>query len=265
MHNYNSLSELLEKVSISDFVATLSSQVKAQPEDISLRTLLFKIYCVEGQWEKALMQLQSVELMDESSMQRVEFYKNMVFSELVREEVFGGTRTPGLLQDSQHDWMMKRQQATQAWVKNDREQAESLFNEAFHLAPESAGNGTHTGPFDWIADSDSRLGPACEFVSAGGYRQVPFSEITLLNVAQPKDILDLVWAPAHIVSGKETYYGYMPARYPVSHSDDQKIKLGSVTEWDQNAQAFCTGRGRKVFITNGGEFSLFEINEIVLS
>ncbi|WP_158781101.1 type VI secretion system accessory protein TagJ [Pantoea sp. BAV 3049] len=265
MTEASSLTEVLKTSQLSDVLADVLVRVKTKPEDIALRKTLFKLYCIEGLWEKALMQLQTIELIDDNAQKETELYKNLVFSELVRESVLAGERTAGLLDESSPEWMSMLLQANKLHTQKEHEQSEALRAQAFELAPETAGKGEITGAFNWIADSDGRLGPVCEFVSAGGYRQVPYSVIQLMTVPQPKDLLDLIWAPAHIKVNNEFYYGYIPARYPVTPDAEQKLKLGTVTEWVQESDIFSTGMGRKMLITDRGEFSLLEVTEITFA
>lgn len=262
MSDVRSLTEIIKSSSLGDVLADILAQVKSRPEDIQIRKTLFKLYCIEGLWEKALMQLQTIELMDDHAEKEVELYKNLVFSELVRESVLAGARTAATLEDLPPEWMTLLQQANKAYTEKDDRQSEALRIRAFEQAPETAGGGEMTDAFSWIADSDGRIGPACEFVSAGGYRQVPFSVIQRMSVPQPTRLLDLVWAPAQIRSNNQTYYGYFPARYPVSPEADQQVKLGLITEWSQQSDIFSIGTGRKMFITDRGEFSLLEMAEI---
>ncbi|KAB8305867.1 ImpE family T6SS protein Cts1E [Erwinia endophytica] len=265
MFEASSLTELLKSSSLSDVIADVLVQVKAKPEDISWRNTLFKLYCIEGLWEKALMQLQTIELIDDHVHKDTELYKNLVFSELMRDSVLAGERTAGLLDGSPPEWMSLLLKANKLHRENQHQQSEALRIQAFELAPESAGKGETTGVFNWIADSDGRIGPVCEFVSAGGYRQVPYSVIQLMHVAQPKDLLDLIWAPAHIKVNNEFYYGYIPARYPLSHEAEQDVKLGFLTRWNEESEIFSTAMGRKVLITDRGEFSLLEVTEITFA
>jgi len=262
MRDANSLSEQLKTSRLDEVLADVLSQVKAKPDNLMLRNTLFRLYCIEGEWEKALMQLQTIALLDDAAQKQCELYKNLVFSELIREEVLTGARSPGLLEENFPEWMSLTQQANRAHMQNEHQRAETLRQKAFQLAPESAGGGRITGDFAWIADSDGRIGPACEFISAGGYRQVPFASLQLLHVKRPGDLLDLVWAPAHIQAGGQFYYGYVPSRYPLSANAAQSEKLGWRSEWQEVSASLSTGAGRKVLITDSGEFSLLEITEI---
>lgn len=262
MHDANTLTTLLKSTSLSDLLVEAAANVKARPDDSARRTVLIELYCLDGQWEKALMQLQTLTLLDEAAQKQGELYKNLIMSELIREEVLAGKRTPGLFSASAPEWMTLLQQANKAQAENNAVQAETLRQQAFSLAPESTGGGEITGDFAWIADSDGRIGPVCEFISAGGYRQVPFSALQLLHVRRPKALTDLVWTPAHLKIDGQFHYGYVPARYPLSADAEQSEKLGLRSEWQQVSAILATGAGRKVLITDSEEFSLLEITEI---
>ncbi|MEI2266612.1 type VI secretion system accessory protein TagJ [Erwinia sp. CGal63] len=262
MHDANTLTAKLKTASLSDLLADAVAKVKAKPDDSALRQTLFRLYCVEGLWEKALMQLQTLALLDEAAQKQSELGKNLILSELMREEVLAGKRAPGLFTPDMPAWMTLLLQANKAQADNEPEQAETLRQQAFSQAPESAGGGEMTGKFEWIADGDGRIGPACEFISAGGYRQVPFSALQLLHVRRPADLLDLVWTPAHIKINGEFHYGYVPARYPLSADAQQNEKLGLRSEWQQISDTLAMGTGRKELITDSGEFSLLEVAEI---
>lgn len=262
MHDAKSLTALLKTTSLSHLIAEAAANVKARPDDSACRNALFGLYCLDGRWEKALMQLQTLALLDDVEPKQCELGKNLILSELMREDVLAGKRSPGLFTAAAPEWMTLLHQANKAQAENEPERAETFRQQAFSLAPESAGSGEITGRFAWIADSDGRIGPACEFISAGGYRQVPFSSLQLLHVRRPEDLLDLIWTPAHIKTDGEFHYGYVPARYPLTAEAEQSEKLGLLSEWQQVSAMLATGAGRKVLITDSGEFSLLEVAEI---
>lgn len=262
MHDATTLTTLLKTASLSELLAGASASVKARPDDNGCRHALIGLYCLDGQWEKALMQLQTLALLDNAQQKQSELYKNLILSELIREEVLAGKRVPNLFTGPVPEWMTLLQQANKAQAEHATAHAETLRQQAFALAPESAGSGEITGEFGWIADSDGRIGPACEFISAGGYRQVPFSSLQLLNVRRPRTLFDLIWTPAHIKIDGQFHYGYVPARYPLTAEAAQHEKLGLRTEWRQVSATLTTGTGRKVVLTDSREFSLLEIVEI---
>ncbi|MFK8256230.1 type VI secretion system accessory protein TagJ [Erwinia sp. AnSW2-5] len=265
MDTTKSLYGSLKATSLEEILANCLSQVKAKPEDISLRETLYKLYCIEGSWQKALMQLQTIEVIKTDPSQEIEMAKNLVFSELIREQVLRGERLPGMLNIELPEWIHLLNQANKRLSDGALNEQDELRSQAFSLVNGSAGESSHTGSFSWIADSDGRIGPACEFIAAGGYRWVPFSEIKSLSIEKPKEIIDLIWSKAHIQTSSDTYYGYIPSRYPLIENASKEARLGLVTEWEDISTACSTGSGRKVIITDAGDFSLLESGKITFA
>lgn len=265
MDTTKSLYGSLKTSSLEDVLADCLSQVKAHPDDISLRETLYKLYCIEGSWQKALLQLQTIEVIKPELLKEVEIAKNLIFSELIREDVLRGERLPGMLNIDLPEWIRLLQQANKLLAEGSVTEQEELRSQAFSLVNGSAGESPHTGSFSWVADSDGRIGPACEFIVAGGYRWVPFSEITSLSIEKPKELVDLIWSKAHIQTSSDVYYGYIPSRYPLSDNATQDTKLGLVTEWEDISATCSRGSGRKVIITDSGEFSLLESGKITFA
>lgn len=265
MDTTKSLYGSLKTSSLEDVLADCLSQVKAHPDDISLRETLYKLYCIEGSWQKALLQLQTIEVIKPELLKEVEIAKNLIFSELIREDVLRGERLPGMLNIDVPEWIRLLQQANKLLAEGSVTEQEELRSQAFSLVNGSAGESPHTGSFSWVADSDGRIGPACEFIVAGGYRWVPFSEITSLSIEKPKELVDLIWSKAHIQTSSDVYYGYIPSRYPLRDNATQDTKLGLVTEWEDISATCSRGSGRKVIITDSGEFSLLESGKITFA
>lgn len=263
MQDFTSLTQVLKESPLDEIIKQVCAQVKSYPEDLKARDILFKLHCVNGMWDKALVQLQTMALMDDALKKQTELYKNLVFSEMQRQQVLAGERLAATLQSDLPDWVVKLHQANAEHYKGETLKAVALREEAFEQATENSGSSETLGAFSWIADSDSRLGPVCEFICAGGYRWLPYSDIQQLSVRQPEDLLDLLWLPAEIRAGGETYYGYIPARYPLGSQDSQEIKLGLKTELEQLSEMMVTGSGRKVLITDINEQAITEVGEIV--
>jgi type VI secretion system protein ImpE len=263
MQDYTSLSQMLKTASLDDIFEQVQEQVKAHPQSLQAREVLFKLYCVEGLWDKALLQLQTLAMLDDALKKRTELYKNLVFSEMQRGQVLAGERQAATLEGARPQWMEALHQANALHYQGETERAEKARLKAFDLAQGSPGRSDTLGEFSWIADSDSRLGPVCEFICAGGYRWLPFSTLQQLNVSRPEDLLDLLWIPATAKAGDEIYHGYIPARYPVSEVDDRDSKLGLKTQWASSSDTFSPASGRKVLITDRSEHSIMEAGDIV--
>src|SRR5215510_4079041 len=121
-------------------LARLQEDIRAHPSDAKLRTFLFQLLCVVGQWDRALNQLKVASELDPLALPMAQMYGEAVRCELIRDEVFEGKKS--------------RLQAGRGEMK----QSEELRLRAFEEAPTSSGH-IDGRPFEWVADADSRLGP----------------------------------------------------------------------------------------------------------
>ncbi|WP_105640197.1 type VI secretion system accessory protein TagJ [Cronobacter dublinensis] len=227
------LKELLNTASFETRLAEATACVKAQPDNSAARELLFKFYCIEGDWNKALAQLETLKQLDPEYTKRVELYKSLVMSEILRARVLAGDIAPAGLEAQMPEWVALLHEANQRYAAGD-----------------------DVASFSWIADSDERLGPVCELICAGGYRWVPFAALRELSVRRPVDLLDLLWLPASVTLESGQFQGYIPARYPLTPDATQETKLGSLTDWQHVSDSLWLGRGRKMLITDNAEYAL---------
>lgn len=116
------------------------------------------------------------------------------------------------------------------------------------------------GEAAWISDSDSRLGPVCEVITAREYRWLPLADIAKWKVEQPATLLELIWAPCTLtLLDGSTVRGFLPARYPASPDDDDAVRLGRRTVWREVGRTAVIGMGQKTWATSAGDFSVFEL------
>ncbi|PZQ75518.1 MAG: hypothetical protein DI563_09415 [Variovorax paradoxus] len=79
------------------------------------------------------------------------------------------------------------------------EASDAAREAALSQVPDTPGSSNLQPSFNWIADSDSRLGPVCEVILIGAYRWLAFDDIRSLTKAAPERLLDLVWSQMDIV------------------------------------------------------------------
>ena len=254
----SSLREYLQEQSLESLAETLQTALKKHPSNLETRYALATLWCLEESWDKALLQADTLIKIADAPSSQGELLKNLILSEMVRKEVLTGSREPRLLDDVAPTWFTPLRQANLASHSHKHERADELREEAFKIAPLSAGYSDKQGEFDWISDGDGRLGPVCEFICAGGYRWVPFSQMLSLSISVPQTLLDLLWIPAILDTGARKWNGYLPARYPQSTAFSPRIKLGDETHWNQQSEYLTTGTGRKMWLTDRGEFSILE-------
>jgi len=188
--------ELLREGKPEAAVAALQSRVRKAPSDPKLRVFLFQLLCVLGNWERARDQLKALAELDPGSFPLVHLYGAAINCELLRREVFAGTKTPLMLGEPL-PWAALLLQALSAAAQGKSGDARALRGEALEQA--TAIPGTVDGQaFEWIADADSRVGPMCEAVIDGQYYWVPFERIRSIALEVPSDLRDFLWMPARL-------------------------------------------------------------------
>jgi type VI secretion system protein ImpE len=250
--------ELVREGRLDEALKELQGQVRKNPADFKLRVFLFQLLCVLGDWERALTQLNVASEMDASSALMVAMCKPALQCEALRAEIFAGRRSPVIFGQPE-EWMVWVVQACQLEAGGKVEEALSLREKAFEAAPATSGR-LNEEPFEWIADADSRLGPMIEAIINGALYWVPFARIHEMQVEEPADLRDAVWAPARMVltNGGEVF-ALIPVRYPGSEkSEDGAIRLARKTEWVDAPGGVQHGLGQRVLATDAEELPLLE-------
>jgi type VI secretion system protein ImpE len=266
---------------------------------------------VLGHWERALKQLQVgaklVDIKDAQWQAKAQLLRGLIRAEAQRTQVFAGQLLPVPVVD-RPQWMEALARAIAANEKGDHAQADILRQAALDQAPTRAGvcswqddggapeanAGTDTDtdtdadaskseptlreqPFEWISDTDTRLGPVCEFIVAGGYRWLAFADIVSMRLARPASLLDLVWLPATLQlrstqAGVQQLRGFVPARYSgtenlaaeVGSSQRDALMLSRLTRWEDIGDTGVFAVGQKTLMTPNEDIPLMAIRSLRL-
>ncbi len=245
-------------------LAQLQDQVRQDPSSAKLRTFLFQLLSVLGQWDRAMTQLNVAGELDAATLAMVQTYREALRCESLRAEIFAGRHSP-LVLGQPPQWLALLMEALRLGAQGKHSEAERLRGEAFEAAP--ATSGTINGEaFEWIADSDGRLGPVLEAIVNGRYYWVPFERIREIQIEAPEDLRDMVWLPAHFELANEgEAFGLIPSRYPSSESsDDGLVQLGRKTEWQEQDGGLFVGLGQRLLTTDAGDYSILDVRQITL-
>ena len=246
-------------------LAQLQELVRAKPADAKLRSFLFQLLCVLGQWERAVNQLTVTSSLDPEAMPMAQTYRDAVRCEAVRDEVFKGKTSP-MIFGQPDQWLALLIESLLLAGRGEHERSHDLRARAFADAPASSG-AIDGRPFSWIADADSRLGPVLEAVINGRYYWVPFSRLLMVQLEPPEDLRDLVWMPAHLQfeNGGESV-ALIPTRYPGSESaGDGLLALARKTVWEEIAPDAHRGLGQRVIATDTEDVPLMQIRDISIT
>ena len=257
--------EHIQAARLDEALATLQDEVRNNAADAKLRTFLFQLLCVMGNWPRALTQLDVLGGFDPDHKLLANIFRPVVQCEMLRAEVFAGKCTPIVFGEPQ-EWMGLLVQANEMLAKGKSGPAQELRDKAFETAPATSGK-INDQPFEWIADSDPRLGPMLEVIVEGHYYWIPFCRIKRMFIEAPTDLRDLVWTPAQFTwsNGGEAS-GHIPTRYPgTERAGDNLLRLARKTEWVEGAPDFSTGLGQRTLATDAAEIALLECRTIEMT
>ncbi len=239
----------------------LKAEARRTPRDARLRTFLFQMFCITGEWDRALTQLGVAGELDPSTNAMVQTYRVLVRCEVLREKIFAGARTPTVIGDP-GPWLPLLIEAVRMLAAGDHEGASRLRDAAFDAAPPRPA--TLDGvDAPWVADADPRLGPTIEAVIDGKYAWIPYDRIASIDIDAPQDLRDQVWMPATFTWTNEgTAVGFIPTRYPgTTASTDPALLLARRTEWIETGD-WAIPIGQRMFVTEDAETALMDLRRM---
>jgi len=255
----DSLRHLLGGNTLSNTIDDAASKLRKNPAQVSLRWMLFQLLCLQGDWKRALTQLQVWASLDTSHLREAQMLRELLRAENYRAEVMEGRKQPGWL-DEPPRWGSLLTQAAEALQAGDPHRTDMLRTQALDLAPDEPGHANPGPAFEWITDSDSRLGPICELMFSGGYHWVPFSRIASLSFPPVTAALDLVWRQCRVtLRDQTTLSAYMPSRYPLTPGASDAQKLGAVTIWRDCSETTIAAAGQRSWTTEAGEIAMLNV------
>jgi len=248
-------------------IKLLQTQIRSKPADAKLRVFLFQLLCVQGDWSRALNQLNVACELDASTVPMVQAYRETIQCERLREQVFKGQKVP-LLFGEPETWMALLIEALLRDGRGDFADAARLREQAFNEAPATSGQAQGDGEpqsFEWIADADMRIGPVLEAVVNGRYYWVPWSRLSKVAIEAPTDLRDRVWMPASLMfSNGGEQVAFLPTRYAGSDLTDPLVALARKTEWSEPQPGLFVGNGQRMLATSAGDLALMDLRSITL-
>lgn len=251
--------QLLRDGDVTGARAALVDIVRSRPADEQARMFLFQLLAVTGEWDKARNQLTSLGTVAAEAQMLAATYGQAIDAEKLRAEVFAGRQDMPVVM-GQDTWAADLARSISLAAKGDEAGAEAARDAAFESAPDTPG--TFNGErFDWVADADSRFGPAFEAIVGGRYGLVAFDQVEKITSEGPRDLRDIVWYPVEIAfRNGQSAAAFLPARYPGSEAaEDTAIRLARATSWTDAG----LGSGQRLWtFSDGDDRGLLELREI---
>ncbi len=259
--------QLLSEGRLADAIRRLELDVASGPDDVAGRTFLFELLGFAGEFDRAEEQLAAIRQLDQRPAARtgIEVYRQLLDGERARARLFEHGQPPQFFSQPSATATLHLE-ALALYLVDAKAAAIEKIKEANTRQPSRRGSAGGQ-VIENLRDADDLLGPILEVITAGGYHWVPWADIQFLSVPPPRDLRDLLWAPARIAT-VDGMLGevYLPNIYPGSSGHaDEAVRLGRVTVWSNDDEGFVRGAGQKLFFAGEEPRTLFEIGEIQFS
>lgn len=258
----------LNPASLNREAEAIVAKVKAEPLQAGHRVALANVRLLQGQFHKALQQMQVACQSNLEWAPQAQLVKMLVQSETVRQAVFAGSIQADLMAPAPV-WLEAMMQALRS---EPATQAAELRLQGLAQAPETAGVLNHNTAFEWFSDGDERLGPVLELYTASRYFWLPIEQIATVQLQPQGDVLDLLWLKASVVLGGATQKkltGYVPARYPSNQGKQEQGSEGEgefETEWTPGlTEDGWQGCGQRVWYMDGEAAPITEVSHLAFN
>ncbi|MFO7713041.1 type VI secretion system accessory protein TagJ [Desulfosarcina sp.] len=250
---------------ISAARAMLVDRVKKRPADIQARSLLFQVMLLCGEWDKAHRQLDIAANQLASPETNVPVYRDLIQAEKERVAVSKMQQRPTFfpgIPEYCEDFF----QALNHLEEGKIDAAANLFGRIDAGLPDV--QGTLNGqPFKGFRETDTTLTYFIEAIEYERYLWVPIADIREIAVSPPQNLIDLIWVKGRITTWEGLTMGcFLPVLYPNSSaSDDDRIRLGRLTDWKPLGGPYAKAVGQHVYEVGGADRSIFELTEVVFT
>ncbi len=253
--------DLVKEGKLSEARKLLIEEVKSSPADAGKRTLLFQVLIFLGEWDKAERHLETIATQDPGRGAGAQTYRDLIAAEKERIEVIRLNQLPSFVPETP-PYFETYYAGLKKLVEKNPEEAKEYFDQTNAQRPTVSGtvNGT---PFTGFADTDTVLFPFLETIAHEHYVWVPFEFIRELVIPAPQTLFDLIWIQASLTTWEGlTMNCYLPVLYPDScQHEDERIKLGRMSDWTPLGGTFSKGVGQHVFQVGEEDVAILEIRE----
>jgi len=254
--------ELLKQAKPAEALARLQTDIRQRPGDARMRLGLFQLLVLTGQWDRALVQVQTAVSIETKLGPMAQLLCRLLELEQVRATVFEGKRLPAIFGPTP-DWLECLMEGRSAAEPRHIVAAVRAQAKALKKAPARAGF-VDGRAFAWIADADARFGPAIEAYLNGQYYWVPFERLVRIELTAPGDLQDLIWLPAKFTwLNGGTASAHIPVRYPgTERSSAADLLLARSATWRKHGPNYLVGTGVRVLAADCGDFPITTVRTL---
>jgi type VI secretion system protein ImpE len=251
--------ELLRAGDLASARAAVVARVKAYPGDRNARAFMFQLFATLGLWDKAETALTSFVSVAPDAAAFAAVYSALIRAEKTRSNFYAGSLAPRALVPGDA-WFDDMLAALKLEIDGKAEAASAVRDTALEAAPDVIGS-VDGNAFEWFVDADARFGPVLEATLNGVHGFVPMDKLRKLEIQPPKDLRDLVWAPARMtLKDGASLPIYIPVRYNgITETSDTKVLLSRETRWAEAPDGTARGEGQRLFVTDNAEYGILDM------
>ena len=254
--------DMLDAGDLQGAIDQMTSEVKSTPLDTERRTFLFEVLCFAGDFDRAERQLEVIATQSVRTEVGVQVYHNNIKAERERRRLFSDGLQPHFLSEPPA-YVDLHVDAINRLREGNLAGARALLDRAEEERPALAGklNGRE---FQDFRDYDDFVGSVLEVIVRNEYVWLPFEQIRRIELSEPKQLRDLLWAPARIEAADGTIGEvFIPTLYVNSneHANNQ-VKLGRMTDWKDVGEGLCMGAGLRLFLVDDEDKALLGIRSV---
>ncbi|TWT63909.1 type VI secretion system accessory protein TagJ [Rubinisphaera italica] len=258
--------EHFEAGELQQAVATALESVKSAPTDLEKRMILCQMLSFAGDFERADKQLDLLATQSPDVAISLAEFRQLIRAEQARRDFYTNGRLPEFLGEPTESQKLQLK-ASIALREGNAAEAGKLLNEALEISPEI--QGTCNGEaFTGFRDLDDLLGTTIELLTNNGkYYWVPAERIRELSFAPAEAYHHLLWRRAEIrVEDGPEGVVYLPAIYAnPGLDDDDKMKLGRMTDWHEVPEGPILGIGQKTWLVGENDLPIMTIETFSVS
>lgn len=232
--------------------------LKANPTDLSARTVFLELLAINGDWSRARDHVQAIVNLGADPIGWLGVMASLNASEQ-RESVWTGTRDAAVLGEIDGDEALFG--AVRAAIKDGDWAAAKAAAEGLAFGP---GKVDGVG-FSDLATADDRLPGIIEVAVNGDYHWLWLGAVRRIELpAGPTHLTDVIWIPSRVFLSdgsvtEMTLFGC----YPGTHrSADTGAKLGRKVVWDEEAGDVAIGTGPQILLVDSDARSFHQVRVI---
>lgn len=240
-------------------------EVREQPGDAAARAFLAELLCIQGDFERADNQLNTLVTLEPASLLMVNTWRQLIRASQSRKDVYEQSAIPDVIELPSP--RIENALALLLALKENSAEAisECLAKVDANTPEDDQSPFTVNGERVWLRDLDDVNAGILEVMGANGkYFWVDYNDIRELQLHAPERPLDVIWRKATLVLSNGTEGEvFVPAIYPnlAGHELNDQQQLGLATDWLEQGEVM-RGQGLRNWLAGEEVLSINELENV---